>query len=69
MAKKINEKITNTHQLSIEGMFNFDEINNGKIIIDVEDKGEVDAIPLLKKFNGKYGKLGVTVKTEILPEE
>lgn len=68
MAKKINEKITNTHQLSIEGTFNFDEIENGKIVVEVEEEGEVNAIPLLKKFNGQYGKLALTVKTESLPE-
>jgi len=34
MAKKINEKITNMHQLSIEGMLNLDNIENGKIVRD-----------------------------------
>ena len=67
MAKKINEKITSTHQLSIEGTLNLDNI--GSIIADIEDSGETDITELIKKFNGEYAKLTLTVKTDQSPEE
>jgi len=69
MSKKISEKLTNTHSLSIEGTFNFDEIENGKLIMEVEDEGEINLIPLLKKFNSEYGKMTLNVKIEENPEE
>lgn len=70
MAKKINEKITNTHKLSVEGTFDLDKLVDGTIMAEVEDEEKpVDIGKILKKFNGQYAQLTMTVKTESLPEE
>ena len=66
MAKKskINEKITNTHLFSVEGTLNVDALNEGSIIAEVEEEGEIDLVDYLKKFNGSYVKIQITDKTE-----
>ena len=71
MAKKskINEKITNTHLFSVEGTLNVDELNEGSIITEVEEEGEIDLVNYLKKFNGSYVKIQITDKTEETVEE
>ena len=70
MAKKINEKITNTHQLSVEANFNLDNLPDEVFMAEVEDEGNIDVGKLLReKFNGEYAKLNFTVKTEQSPEE
>lgn len=70
MAKKINEKITNTHKLSVEATFNLDKLSDKILMAEVEDEGVVDVGKLLReKFNGEYAQLTFTVKTEQSPEE
>ena len=70
MAKsKINEKIITEHKFSIEGTLNVDELQEGTIICEVEDEGEIDLKKYLEKFNGKYIKIAVSDKTEEIPEE
>ena len=68
MAKsKLSEKITNTHQLSVEGTLNVDDL--GKIIVELEDEGEKDISDIIRKFNGEYMKLVITKKDEEIPSE
>lgn len=70
MAKsKLSEKITNTHQFSVEGVLNVDELKEGIIIAEVEDEGEVDLVNYIKKFNGENVKIVITNKVEESPEE
>ena len=69
MAKsKINEKITTEHKFSIEGFLNTDELQEGMIICEVENEGEVDLKKYLDKFNSKYMKFSMSDKTEEIPE-
>lgn len=69
MAKSpINEKITNTHQLTMECTLNVDELQEGAIIGEFEELGEVDLIEQLKKFNGQFVKISITNKVEETPE-
>lgn len=58
--KKINYKVIEKKFLGIEGFLNVDEINAGKIIMEVEEIGEVDLKDYLSKFNGKLIKLTLT---------
>ena len=70
MAKsKLSEKITTTHQLSVEGTLNVDNLTEGSIIAELEDEGEKDIVDLIKKFNGEYVKIVITNKTEDEPKE
>lgn len=70
MAKsKINEKIITEHKFSIEGTLNVDELQEGVIICEVEDEGEIDLKKYLEKFNDKYIKIAISDKTEEIPEE
>lgn len=70
MAKKlINEKITNTHTLTIEGSLSVDSLQEGAIICEVEEVGEVDLKQYLDKFNSAYVKISITDKTEETVEE
>lgn len=70
MAKsKINEKITNTHTFSVEGTLNVDNLQEGTVIAEVEDEGEVDLVSYLKKFNEAYVKIQITEKTDEAVED
>ena len=70
MAKsKINEKITNTHTFSVEGTLNVDNLQEGTVIAEVEDEGEVDLVSYLKKFNEAYVKIQITEKTDETVED
>lgn len=69
MAKKLNEKLTTTHQFSVEGMLNVDALTDGIISAEIEEEGVKDLASFIKKFNGEYVKLVITTKTEELPEE
>ncbi|WP_297419626.1 hypothetical protein [Clostridium sp.] len=70
MAKKlINEKITTTHQLSVECTLDVDKLAEGMIIGEIEDEGEKDLAELIKKFNGQYVKIVITNKIEEEPTE
>lgn len=69
MAKNpILEKITTTHKLDIECTLNVDELKEGMIIGEVEEKGETDLAGLIKKFNGQCVKISITNKVEEDPE-
>lgn len=69
MAKKLNEKITTEHKVSIEGILNVDNLCDDMIICDIEEVGEVDLKKYLEKFNGKSIKITLGEKTEEIPEE
>ena len=70
MAKsKVSEKITTTHQLSIECTLDVDKLTDGIIIGEVEDEGEKDLAELIKKFNGEYVKIVITNKIEEEPKK
>ena len=62
-------KIVTEHKFSIEGTLNVDNLQENSIIVEVEDEGEVDLKKYLDKFNGKYIKIGMSDKTEEIPEE
>lgn len=60
MAKsKLTEKITETHQLSAEGVLDLDSSS-----IEIEEVGALSLEELLVNFNGKTVKLSVQTKTE-----
>ena len=70
MAKsKKTEKITTTHQFSVEGILNVDNLCNEMISIELEDEGEVDLCDYIKKFNTQNVKIIITNKTEELVDE
>lgn len=70
MAKQsINEKITTTHKLDIEGTLNVDSLQEGMLMAELEDEGEKDLKDLINKFNGKFVKISITDKVEEIPEE
>jgi ERCC4-related helicase len=70
MAKsKINEKVVTEHKFTAEGTLNIDELQEGTVMIEVEEEGEVDLKKYLDKFNGKYIKISFSDKTEEIPEE
>lgn len=60
MAKaKLTEKITETHQLSAEGVLDLDAN-----AIEIEEIGAIALEELLTNFNGKVVKMSVQTKTE-----
>lgn len=60
MAKpKLTEKITETHQLSAEGVLDLDSNT-----IEIEEVGAIALEELLTNFNGKTVKMSVQTKTE-----
>lgn len=69
MAKKmINEKITNTHQVTLECVLNADELVEGVLKGEFEDVGEVDLATYFKKFSGENVKITITNKVEEVTE-
>ena len=65
MAKsKIMEKIEEKHIFSVEGFLNVDNLQEGSIICEVEEEGEVDLQSYLKKFNGELIKLSIVKKED-----
>ena len=70
MAKNpINEKLTSTHQLTMECTLNADALAEGILIGEFEELGEVDLADYIKKFNGQFVKISITNKVEETPEE
>ena len=70
MAKKmITHKIVTDNKLSIEGTLNVDNLQEGEILVEVEDIGEVDLKKYLNGYNGRYIKLALSEKTEEEIEE
>lgn len=69
MGKKLNEKITTEHKVSIEGILNVDNLDDDMISCEIEEIGEVDLKKYLEKFNGKNIKITLGEKTEEIPEE
>ena len=65
MAKsKIMEKIERKHTFSVEGILNVDELQEGMILCEVEDEGEVDLIEYLRKFGDDTVKISIVKKTK-----
>lgn len=65
MAKsKIMEKIERKHTFSVEGILNVDELQEGMILCEVEDEGEVDLIEYLRKFGDDTVKISIVKKDE-----
>ncbi len=69
MAKKITEKITVNHTVKIEGTLNVDNIDEGVLLIEVEEEGEINLNDYIKKFGDKYITITLTDKTEETPAE
>lgn len=67
--KPIVEKISTTHTLDMTGFLNLDNLSG--LIIEMEEKGEVDVCEKLKKYNGRFGTLSfkITESSEISEEE
>ena len=61
MAQKVQKK----YSLSIQGIV---AINDGRITIIVEDKGEYDLAELMKAFDGNECKIAVSYDEEYAPE-
>lgn len=63
MAKKskkpIVEKISTTQTLDMTGFLNLDNLSG--LIMELEDKGEVDMSNKLKKYNGRFGTLSFKI--------
>ena len=57
MAQKVQKK----HSLSIQGIV---EINDGRITVYVEDKGEYDLAALMEAFDGNECKISVSYDEE-----
>ena len=69
IAKKlISEKIVIKHTFGIEGLLNVDNIDEGVIIVEVEEHGEIDLSKFLRKFSDKYVKISISETTEEVPE-
>lgn len=65
MAKsKIMEKIERKHTFSVEGILNVDELQEGMILCEVEDEGEVDLIEYLRKFGDNTVRISIVKKDE-----
>ncbi|XZH99777.1 hypothetical protein ACSXEK_16355 (plasmid) [Clostridium perfringens] len=65
MAKsKIMEKIERKHTFSVEGILNVDELQEGMILCEVEDEGEVDLIEYIRKFGDDTVKISIVKKDE-----
>lgn len=60
MPVKIEEKRTLTQ--TIEGEWDFSNMPEGSILIEMENMGKIDATEFFKKFSGKFGK--ITFKEE-----
>lgn len=70
MAKNpVSEKLTTTHKLDIECTLNVDDLPEGVIIGEIEDEGEKDLAPFIKKFNSQFVKISITNKIEEDPNE
>lgn len=61
MAQKVQKKYT----LNIQGVV---EIDDGRINICVEDRGEFDLSELMKAFDGNECKISVSYDEEYAPE-
>ena len=57
---KISEKIITQHKFGIEGLLNVDNLDEGIIIVEVEEEGEIDLSKFLKKFSDKYVKISIS---------
>ena len=62
MAQKVQRKFA----LNIQGTV---EINDGKIVVYVEDRGEFDLAELMKPFNGNECKIAVSYDEEYVGPE
>ena len=61
MAQKVQRK----YALNVQGVV---EINDGRIAIYVEDKGEYDLAELMRAFDGNECKIAVSYDEEYSPE-
>ena len=61
MAQKVQRK----YALNVQGVV---EINDGRIAVYVEDKGEYDLAELMKVFDGNECKITVSYDEEYAPE-
>lgn len=60
--KPIVEKITTTTTVNLTGFLNADNLSG--LLMEMEDKGEVDVVNHIKKYNGRFGTLSFTIKDE-----
>lgn len=59
-------KIVEKHNLSVEGVL---DIQDDKIVIEVEDVGSRNLATMMKSFNGELVKIAIAKTTGILAED
>lgn len=63
MAKKkikLSNRITNSRSFSAEGLLNCDNLQEGSLIIEVEELGEVDLCEYIKQFSDENIKITIS---------
>ena len=63
MAKKkikLSNRITNSRNFSAEGILNCDDLQEGALIVEVEELGEVDLHEYIKQFSGENIKINIS---------
>lgn len=63
MAKKkvkLSNRITNSRNFSAEGLLNCDDLQEGALIVEVEELGEVDLHEYIKQFSGENIKINIS---------
>ena len=63
MAKKkikLSNRITNSRNFSAEGLLNCDNLQEGSLIIEVEELGEVDLCEYIKQFSDENIKITIS---------
>jgi len=63
MAKKkikLSNKITNSRSFSAEGILDCDNLQEGSIIIEVEDHGPVDLCDYIKQFGDSNVRITIS---------
>ena len=61
MAQSVKKK----YSLNIQGVV---DVDDGRIIISVEDRGEFDLAALMEDFSGRECKIAVNYDEEYVPE-
>lgn len=61
------QKATKNFKLSIKGVLDLDE--NGRVIVNIEDRGEFDLITMMKEFYGRECSISVTYDEDYIEPE
>ena len=57
---KLSNRITNSRNFSAEGILNCDDLQEGALIVEVEELGEVDLHEYIKQFSGENIKINIS---------